>query len=74
MEAFIELEVLETGNLDPFDVGSENSPLMDYIQAVLMLKYNHRSPQRDGRCTGSQYFASRLSVSFQKSRFFRLRR
>ena len=31
-----------------FDAGSENSPLMDYIQAVLMLKYNHRSSANDG--------------------------
>lgn len=34
-----------------FDPGSENSPLIDYIYAYLMIRYNSRSSEGDSKCT-----------------------
>lgn len=34
-----------------FDPGSENSPLMDYICAFLMLRYNYRSKEGNSICS-----------------------
>ncbi len=34
-----------------FEPGSENSPLIDYINAFLMVRYNTRSKKGDSDCT-----------------------
>jgi hypothetical protein len=35
-----------------FDASDVNT-LLDYIETVLLAKYNHRSPDGDSKCTGS---------------------